>query len=131
MSSYYLNNAEITFNKPIPTEANRKLETLLQDCDHMYFSIDRESGNAVLYIEEESGNLTDLLNEIVDVLHPYEVVPLTHEWNRYYGDNDGYDVFDGDKFIPMCDEDFGVFCLTDEQLIAMLEHRGYTVYKKG
>lgn len=107
------NNASIHFNNKIPQEAFEKLREIgdkeFQFCD------DKGTCLPYLSIEERYGDLCDELNEIVEVLKPYGVAPLVGEYNRYYGDYDGYDVFTGECFESMDDVDYGRWLARDRK----------------
>ncbi len=102
------NNANITFDGVIPEEVLEKLNELIDE-DTMGFEIDLSGKASTLVIEEAWGDISDDLNEIVEILRPYGIKPLVGECNRYYGDYDGYDVFDGVAFISMDDEEYGAW----------------------
>lgn len=103
---YICNNATITFDGQIPAEVANQLNADYGEVGT--FDTDK-NGASVLYIEEVCGDISDELNAIVDTLRPYGIKPLVGECNRYYGDYDGYDVFDGAAFISMDDEDYGAW----------------------
>ena len=103
---YICNNATITFDGRIPAEVANQLNADYGEVGT--FDIDK-NGASVLYIEEVCGDISDELNAIVDTLRPYGIKPCVGECNRYYGDYDGYDVFDGAAFISMDDEDYGAW----------------------
>lgn len=105
------NNAAIHFNKKIPQEAFEKLGEIGEG-DYQFYD-DKETGLSYLSIEEWYGDLCDELNEIVEALKPYGVAPLVGEYNRYYGDYDGYDVFTGEKFESMDDVEYGGWLVRD------------------
>lgn len=103
---FICNNATITFNGTIPEKV---METLNADFSEIgTFDVNKD-GDSVLYIEEVYGDIRDDLNEIVDALTPHGIKPLVGEYNRYYGDYEGYDVFDGAAFISMDDKDYGAW----------------------
>ena len=101
------NNAQILFNGKIPDKALEKLKEF--EDENFFFSDSKDGTVSVLEIEEKCGDITDDLNEIVNILKSYGIVPLVGECNRYYGDYDGYDVFTGEKFEPMDDESYGMY----------------------
>lgn len=103
---FICNNATITFDGRIPAEVANQLNADYGEVGT--FDIDK-NGASVLYIEEACGDISDDLNAIVDALKPHGIKPLVGECNRYYGDYDGYDVFDGAAFISMDDEDYGAW----------------------
>lgn len=102
------NNATIKFNGVIPKEAVEKLTELIDE-DTMRFALDSSGKASNLVIEEAWGDISDDLNEIVEILRPYGIKPLVGECNRYYGDYDGYDVFTGEAFESMDDEEYGAW----------------------
>lgn len=97
------NNACIEFNRAIPDDAMEKLRKY----DAFYFGWSDLDHASTLEIEDVCGDLFDELNEIVEILKPYGVAPLVGEYNRYFGDYDGYDVFTGEKFKNMDDVEYG------------------------
>ena len=110
------NNACISFNKKIPAEAMEKLNALTEH--DPYFKKDFifeecDDGTSAVSIDEALGDLTDELNEIVEIIKPYGVAPLIGEYNRYYGDYDGYDVFTGERFESMDDVEYGGWLVRD------------------
>ena len=112
------NNGMIEMTGLIPADALEKIQEL-DSARELPFGITRigksEDGSAsVLLIEEECGNITDDLNEIVEILKPYGIAPLVGEYNRYYGDYDGYDVFTGECFESMADIDYGAWLVSED-----------------
>jgi hypothetical protein len=108
------NNATIKFNGLIPAEAMEKICELDEDFREC-FSIENNDIVSVLGIEELPGDLSDSLNEIVDILKPYGIAPVVGEYNRYYGDYDGYDVFTGECFESMDDLGYGAWLARDRK----------------
>ena len=100
------NNASITFNARIHDEAMEKICENNDDFREAFLTT-FDGGKTVLEIDEWPGDLRDDLNKIVEILKPYGIVPLFGEYNRYYGDYDGYDVFTGEHFESMDDVDYG------------------------
>ena len=119
------NNATIYFTHVIPETLRDKCNEIVGADESAYF----KHGEFVsaLVLEDAAGDWMDTLNELVALLKPYGVVPNDGEANRYYGDDDGYDVFTGEQFVPMSDEEYGVYALPDKTLVDMLRERGYTV----
>lgn len=103
---YICNNATITFDGRIPAEVANQLNADYGEVGT--FDIDK-NGASVLYIEEVCGDICDALNRIVCALVPYGIKPCVGACNRYCGDCDGYDVFNGAAFISMDDEDYGAW----------------------
>ena len=111
------NNGMIEMTGLIPAEALEKIQEL-DNARELPFGITRidktQDGSAsVLVIEEECGYIDDDLNTIVEILKPYGVAPLVGEYNRYYGDYDGYDVFTGERFESMDDVEYGGWLVRD------------------
>lgn len=130
MSCCYTNNAEIRFTGIIPEEAMPKCKEIVGAfTDNIWFEYSASCKQHILVIQEEPGDWLDTLNELVDYLRPYGIKPEVGCYNHYYGDWDGYDVFTGEKFESMDEGDYAVYALTNEELIKMLEERGYTVTK--
>ena len=106
---YIINDACIDFNKPIPAEAMEKLAEFKD-----FFFEDAEDGtSSTLNISEAYGDMSDDLNKVVEILRPYGVAPLVGEYNRYYGDYEGYDVFTGERFESMDDVEYGGWLARD------------------
>ena len=108
------NNATIKFNGLIPPDVVEKICELNEDFREC-FSIENNDIVSVLGIEELPGDLSDSLNEIVDILKPYGIAPVVGEYNRYYGDYDGYDVFTGECFESMDDLGYGAWLARDRK----------------
>ena len=110
------NNACISFNKKIPAEAMEKLMALSDTRPYFkrtFIFEDCDDGTSAVSIDEACGDLTDELNEIVEILKPYGIAPLVGEYNRYYGDYDGFDVFTGERFESMDDVEYGGWLVRD------------------
>lgn len=107
------NNATIEFNSLIPVEAMEKICEINRDFREAFLTTSN-GGKSVLEIEEWYGDLSDELNEIVEILKPYGIAPLVGEYNRYYGDYDGYDVFTGEHFESMDDVHYGKWLVSSE-----------------
>ena len=121
-----VNNAKIRFNKKIPEDAIKKLNQIIDAEDGtIYFA--QEPNYTYLEIEECWGDLCDTLNDLVEALKPYGISPEEGEFNRYYGDYDGYDVFTGERFESMDDESYGAYSVSVSYMISRLEKLGYTV----
>lgn len=118
------NNAAIEFNAIIPDEAMEKLAEY-EECTFGKTWHPDGSSVSTLEYEEVYGDLVSDLNEIVEILKPYGVTPLIGEYNRYYGDYDGYDVFTGEKFESMDDVEYGRWALSNTIITAKTEYRDY------
>ena len=106
------NTGTIEFNKLIPANALEELSSF----EDIEFRNTCDGKASVLVIGECAdlcGDLYDDLNTIVDILKPYGVAPLVGEYNRYYGDYDGYDVFTGERFESMDDVEYGGWLVRD------------------
>lgn len=126
---YLINNASIDLTGPLPNEAKAEIIDIFCDegLEDMARCGNRPAGNGYILLEDTPGDVRDVLNEIVDILKPYGIKPTLFEYNRYYGGCDGYDVFTGERFESMDAEDFGLRTASDDELVSILESRGYTV----
>ena len=106
------NTGNIEFNGLIPAEAMEELN-IFEDVEFKKTSDGKASVLVIGECADLCGDLYDDLNTIVDILKPYGVAPLVGEYNRYYGDYDGYDVFTGEHFESMDDVEYGGWLVRD------------------
>ena len=125
-----MNAGVVTANKPFSDEAIEIIKEIFGEPRKWYWEILPETGE-IEFVEYYEYDFAEYLDELRDKLSVigYELTGSV----SYYGDwGDGRIDINGDAGVELIEkEDFNLHDATDEELIEILESRGYKVTKGG
>ena len=115
------NQGEIKINKPIVPKAKEIIIRCLDICE-------KDIGYDRIYIDFQQYDLENDIEKMINELRPFRY--LLNGSISYFGDSEGrIDITDNIvEVIPI--EEYALHDATDEDLIRILEGRGYVVNKK-